>query len=122
MTNPSRISGGGPLLGGAQPLSVRRTYVRCLKMRILRILRGEFCDENVKFMAAMGRPHIRHPFGCNSVALHADMMVLSIFLFFWVQNNTGNLGAILPVPPTCTYAYLERNEYKSLLPGQPDAG
>ena len=67
-------------------------------MRILRILWGEFCDENVKFMAAMGRPDIRHPFGCNSVALHADMMVLFVFFFFWVQNNTGNLGAILPVP------------------------
>ena len=49
-------------------------------------------------MAAMGRPHIRHPFGCNFVALHADMMALFVFLFFWVQNNTGNLGAILPVP------------------------
>ena len=51
-------------------------------MRILRILWGEFCDENVKFMAAMGRPHIRHTFGCNSVALHADMMVLFVFCFF----------------------------------------
>ena len=56
-------------------------YVRCLKMRILRILRGEFCDENVKFMAAMGRPDIRHPFGCNSVALHSDMMVLFGFSY-----------------------------------------